>query len=230
MLLTSDRALLEAFRQGKVEALTRVYKEYAPVIGTFLSRGFTFSSKGRMLRFAGYQQPFDLDNALQETFVRAFSEPARLAYDGLTPYRAYLTTIARNLVLSDMRRREVAMSQLVREAEGEATALEDLSEVGPVLGSTPAPTGEAEFMRQELTRLYHSFIEQLPPPQQVFFRARFEQQLTQIEAGRRCDLSHMQARTLEKKLRKSFLKFMQSRGYLEGYRAASVAAAVLGII
>jgi RNA polymerase sigma-70 factor (ECF subfamily) len=104
-LLSSDRVLLEQFRAGKLEALTRVYEEYAGMIAGFLTRGFTFSSKGRALEFRGYQQPFDLENVLQETFVRAFSEPARLAYDGLTPYRSYLTAIARNLVLSEHRRR-----------------------------------------------------------------------------------------------------------------------------
>jgi RNA polymerase sigma-70 factor, ECF subfamily len=226
-LLTSDRPLLEGFRQGRADALTRVYKEYSPLIGAFLSRGFTFASKGRMLRFAGYQQPFDLENALQETFVRAFSEPARLAYDGLTPYRSYLSAIARNLVLSEMRRREVAMSQLVREVEGDANALEDVSEVGPVLGAAPEPTGEAEFMRQELTKLYETFISELTSAQQAYFRARFEEKLTQVEAGKRAGLSHMQARTQELKLRKSFLRFMQSRGYLEGYRGAPVMVAML---
>jgi RNA polymerase sigma factor (sigma-70 family) len=229
-LLIGDRALLEAFRQGKTEALTRVYEEYAPALGVFISRGFTFSSQGRTLRFAGYQQPFDLENVLQETFVRAFSVSARLAYDGLTPYRNYLTAIARNLVLSEMRRREVAMSQLVREVDGESPALEDLSELGPVLGSAPEPTAEAEFLRQELSRLYESFIEKLDPTRQIFFRARFEEKLNQVEAGKRSGLSHMQSRTLEAKLRKSFLKFMQSRGYLEGYRGAPVLAAMLAFL
>ncbi len=53
----------------------------------------------------------------------------------------------------------------------------------------------------------------------MFFRARVEEQLTQVEAGARAELSHMQARTLEKKLRERFLKFMQRHGYLEAYGA-----------
>jgi len=223
-LLSSDRPLLEGFRQGRTEALARVYAEYAPYIGAFLARGFTFSSRGRTLQFYGYQQPFDLDNALQETFVRAFSEQARLAYDGLSPYRSYLAAIARNLVLSEMRRREVAMSQLVRVVDAEAPAIEDLSEAGPVVGGTPELSGEAEFLRQELTRLYGTFIDELEPAARAFFLARFEEKQTQVEAGKRAGLSHMQARTLEKKLRKRFLKFMQSRGYLEGYTGVPAVA------
>ena len=86
----------------------------------------------------------------------------------------------------------------------------------------PELTGEAQFLKQELTRLYDTFLELLDPPpeHQAFFRARFEERQTQVEAGRRVGMSHMQARTLEKKLRKRFLKFMQSRGYLEGYGGA----------
>jgi RNA polymerase sigma-70 factor (ECF subfamily) len=194
------------------------------MIGAFLSRGFTFSSKGRTLLFNGYQKPYDLENALQETFARSFSGQARLAYDGLTPYRSYLTAIARNLVISELRRREVAMSQLVRSADGETPSADDLCETEGVLTSGPEPTGEAEFLRQELTRLYHGFLQNLGERHQVFFRARFEEKLTQAEAGRRAGLSHMQARTLEKKLRKQFLRFMQSRGYLEGYHGLAAAA------
>ena len=51
----------------------------------------------------------------------------------------------------------------------------------------------------------------------MFFRARFEEQKTQVEAGEVCGLSHMQSRTLEKKLRERFLKHMHTNGYLEDY-------------
>ena len=71
------------------------------------------SRRGRTLRFGGYAQPFDLDNALQETFVRAFKESARVGYDGLHPYKNYLLAIARNLVLDEFRNREVAMSPFI---------------------------------------------------------------------------------------------------------------------
>lgn len=215
-LLSSDRALLEQFRAGQVGALSRVYEEYAPMIAAFLARGFTFSSKGRSLQFRGYQKPYDLENALQETFLRAFSEPARASYDGLTPYRSYLTAIARNLVISEHRRREVAMSALCREVEG--TALEDGAGELPLTG-TPELTGEAELLQKELTTLYRRFVEGLEPTQRGFFVARFEEQRTQVEAGKLSGLSHMQARTLEKKLRTQLLRFLQAQGYLEGAAA-----------
>lgn len=224
-LLSSDRRLLEGFRRGDQEALATVYREYAPGIAAFLTKGFTFSSKGRKLQFNGYHQPFDLENALQETFVRAFSDRARLAYDGLSPYRSYLTAIARNLVLSEFRNREVAMSQLVRVVDDEerSATVEELLESHEAEGAAEI-SSESRLLLQELEKLYRSFTDQLSEAHRSFFKARFEEQQTQVEAGRSAGLSHMQARTLEKKLRRRFLKFMQSRGYLEGYSGSAAAA------
>ena len=222
-LLSSDRALLDGFRRGDSEALARVYGEYAPLIGAFLSRGFTFSSKGRTLQFNGFQQPFDLENALQETFVRALSERARLSYDGISPYRNYLIAIARNFVLSELRRREITMSQLFTEEDPES-GRPDISAENAVLAGSPAPTGEAELMRRELIELVARFREGLGSAERAFFQARFEERLIQVEAGRQVGISHMQARTLEKKLRKRFLNFMRAQGYLEHYRPSAVMA------
>src|SRR5688572_23850729 len=97
-LFLERRELLARFRAGERPALEETYRHYAPIVATFLSRGFTFKSGDQTLRFAGYAEPFDLDNALAETFVRAFRESARLGYDGINPYKNYLLTIARNLV------------------------------------------------------------------------------------------------------------------------------------
>jgi DNA-directed RNA polymerase specialized sigma subunit len=112
------------------------------------------------------------------------------------------------------------MSQLVRVVDDDERQplVENMREGEPIAAGTPAPTAESELLRRELTQLYNAFVQELNPPEahQIFFKARFEERLTQVEAGRRAGLSHMQARTLEKKLRKRFLGFMQARGYFEG--------------
>jgi len=222
MLLVERRELLERFRAGQRAALEEVYRHYAPDVANFLSHGFGFQSRGRALRFAGFRQAFDLDNALQETFLRAFKESARLGYDGLSPYKNYLLAIARNYVLDELRRREVAMSPLVEaETVGDAAAPDGDGVVRAQ--ATDSPSGllvlsaEQDFLTAELARLYGRFMESLDGRDRMFFQARFEEQQTQVDAGRRVELSHMQARTLEKKLRERFLKFMQKHGYLDGY-------------
>ncbi len=227
MLLVERRELLEQFRAGKRAALEEVYRHYAQDVAQFLSRGFGFSSRGRDLRFTGYCQPYDLDNALQETFARAFKESARLGYDGLHSYKNYLLAIARNFVLDELRNREVAMSPYI---EAESTTAELPLDDGDDAAAVPAPVqdgpsrgnAEQDYLRNELSRIYGEFVASLDERDRIFFAARFEEQKTQIEAGQACGLSHMQARTLEKKLRERFLKFMHRHGYLDGYGAGDV--------
>jgi RNA polymerase sigma-70 factor, ECF subfamily len=232
-LLTERRELLDRFKRGERRALEEVYRHYAPEVATFLSRGFTFSSGGRALRFGGYAQPFDLDNALQETFMRAFKESARVGYDGLHPYKSYLYAIARNLVLDEFRNREVAMSPFIDQLDSggaapDATA-RDGEEAAPASTVSDGPSAgvsaEQEFLRHELGRLYAGFVARLDERDRTFFRHRFEEQQTQVEAGVASGLSHMQARTLEKKLRRAFLEFMQTNGYLEAYTTTATAKA-----
>jgi RNA polymerase sigma-70 factor, ECF subfamily len=231
-LLIERRELLDRFKRGERRALEEVYRHYAPEVAAFLQRGFTFSSAGRPLHFRGYAQPFDLDNALQETFVRAFKESARLAYDGLHPYKSYLLAVARNLVLDEFRNREVAMSPFIEglDAGGGAEAQpREGEEAAPASTTSDAPSAgvsaEQEFLRHELGRLYAAFVARLDAKDRTFFRHRFEEQQTQVEAGAACGLSHMQARTVEKKLRRAFLEFMQTNGYLEAYATTATVKA-----
>jgi RNA polymerase sigma factor (sigma-70 family) len=223
-LLIERRELLERFKKGERKALEEVYRHYVADVANFLSRGFTFNSRERSLRFMGYVQPFDLDNAIQETFTRAFKESARVGYDGLHSYKNYLLAIARNLVLDEFRNREVAMSPFIEaEQRVEPRAVHDGEEAPPSAPmqseGSAGHSAERDFLTQELSQLYAAFIERLNERERIFFHARFEEQRTQVEAGQECGLSHMQARTLEKKLRERFLKFMQAKGYLEEYGA-----------
>jgi RNA polymerase sigma-70 factor (ECF subfamily) len=235
MLLVERRDLLARFKTGERRALEEVYRHYVSDVANFLRRGFSFTSRERTFRFSGYLQPFDLDNAVQETFVRAFKDSARLGYDGLHSYKNYLLAIARNLVVDEFRNREVAMSPFI-EAQGrgvDAPVVHDGEEAAPLQplpdsDSSPV-SAEHEFLRQELAQLYQAFFARLDERDRIFFRARFEEQKTQIEAGESCGLSHMQSRTLEKKLRERFLKFMQSNGYLDSYTGDTAKGALKAV-
>jgi RNA polymerase sigma factor (sigma-70 family) len=160
------------------------------------------------MRFRGYREPFDLDNALAETFVRAFKEQARLGYDGIKPYRNYLLTIARNLVIDELRSKDATMSSVVLTADFEATIATD---------PLDSPTAEEGLLAKELGALCSRFIGHLGDRERTFFHARFEEARTQVDAGKQAGLSHMQARTLEKRLRQRLLSFLHDGGYLESY-------------
>src|SRR3954465_12876911 len=177
-LLIERRELLERFRAGERKALEEVYRHYVADVAKFLQRGFSFNSRERTLRFTGYAQPFDLDNALQETFTRAFRESARVGYDGLHSYRNYLFAIARNLVVDEFRNREVAMSPFIEaERGGDRPQVHDGEEAAPAnpiaSEGSHGSSAESDFLRQELSALYKGFVERLDERDRTFFRARF---------------------------------------------------------
>jgi RNA polymerase sigma factor (sigma-70 family) len=211
MSLLLDRERLAAFRAGEPRMLEQVYYEYLPELTGYLDRGFTFRSGPASYRFRGFSEPFDLNNAVQETFLRAFQDSARAAYDGVSPFRVYLLTIARNWVIDQLRKREVTTVQMV-EIEGH-------DEGGGVLGEldTDSSSAEDDLLIQEMGRLYQEFVAGLDEREAAFFRTRFEREVSGLGVAREYGMTRMQMRTLEKKLRDRFLEFMQSKGYLEHY-------------
>jgi hypothetical protein len=60
-----------------------------------------------------------------------------------------------------------------------------------------------------------------PERHRAFFRSRFEEEQTQIDAGTPLGLSHMRARTVEYKLRRAFVARMRDLGYLAPLAAAT---------
>src|SRR5262245_2887190 len=107
MVLEGNPALVAAFRRGDRTALEQVYWAYVNEVERVLRRGVAASR----LQGHGLSAP-DVHDLLHETFVRAFEERARLAYDGLRPYAPFVCTIARNLVIDAVRKhnREVALA------------------------------------------------------------------------------------------------------------------------
>jgi RNA polymerase sigma-70 factor (ECF subfamily) len=230
MILIESRELLDAFRRGDKPALHRVYEHYVADVSRFLMRGFTFDSQGRNCAFRGFRGGYEIEAALQEVFRRAFEERARLAYDGLRPYRPYLLRIARNLVINDLKAKQPI---LFRFRSGRPVILEPPPQDDPE--SEPAPTGTPEEIAEarEVHELVLAFKEQLDAREQGVFAVRFEEGLSAERAGEKLGLTRSQIRTTETKLRARFLSFMQSRGYLGHYRSSDagvdqgVAAAML---
>jgi DNA-directed RNA polymerase specialized sigma24 family protein len=83
-----DPELLRAYREGRREALERVYRHYVRIVERYL-RAFARTARDATLR-----EPDAIADLLQEVFVRAFSAGARKGYDGQRDFGPYLTTIA----------------------------------------------------------------------------------------------------------------------------------------
>jgi RNA polymerase sigma factor (sigma-70 family) len=178
-----DLEFLNGFRRGDRDVLARVYSEYVDEIERFV-RSF-FASQYQRLRLA--VRAADLEDVVQEIFIRAFSRPARVAFDAARPYGPFLGALARNLVVDWMRQRFPRIS--AEDVELFATTPDQAHELEP-------PWADGETMR-----LVNHYIAQLSPELREIHELRYVEARTQQEACKALGLSRQQLRTREAHLR-----------------------------
>ena len=211
--LTQDRALLEEFRQGRRHALARVYDHYVAEVAGFLRSGFMYSSDGQIQRFTGYTSPFDLEGAVQEVFTRAFSGRARLAYDGLRPYRAFLYGIAKNVALDDLRKR-ARRGEVIAPVETIERAAGAVAAAGAQVLVTDA-TPEERLDERRGQKLVDKFLAyECGDKDRTLFDLRFRQELSQEAAAERAGLTRIQLRRWEAKFKNRLLRFLKREDYV----------------
>ena len=199
-LLLSDRELLDSFRRGEGQAIERVYHAFVAPVTALLKNGFSFMSGGRTTYFKGFSDTWELECAVQDVFIQAFSERARQSYDGIKPFGPYLMTIARNRVIS-----------LLRSETREQRRRSLLADEGP----PPGPESpEKHAIRQQLNKIVQEFVSNLDPELAQFFLRRYGEDRNLMETARRLGLTRMKARIRDRKLRKQFLEFLRDRGLL----------------
>lgn len=195
-----SRELLRGFKAGEREALTAVYRMHAQDVALLLRHGFAFEAGGRPRRFVGYGSGFELQDALHETFRRAFEPSARLAYDGIRPYGGYVATIARNLVLRSFRARE-AMFPVEGDALDSGVRAVDLG-----------PSPEHAVHDDQVRGLVDRFLATLAPDERALIEARFVRGLSQRDAADTLGLGRQRIRTHEKALRAKLLAYLREHG------------------
>jgi RNA polymerase sigma-70 factor (ECF subfamily) len=196
-----DRALLDAFREGRRDAMEQVYRRYVLDVASFLRNGFMYLTDGQPTRFAGMSSSFELEGVVQEVFARAFAPAARRTYDGVRPYGGFLIGIARNVMLDQLRRRA---------RRGEVlTAPALLDEVG---AATPAEEPEEERAGRVLVQ---AFLDQACEDRdRRLYDLRYRRELSQVDAAREAGLTRIQVRRWETRFRERLLRFLKRAGYL----------------
>jgi RNA polymerase sigma-70 factor (ECF subfamily) len=181
-----------------------VYLHYAPLLSAIIFRGL--ATQGGRVRLSS---PYELGSVVQETFARAFQERARLAYDGMSPYRAYLAAIARNYLLNELRVKEEPSSDAAIElAMGRG--------VDAAIAFSSAPRGPDELAEErEISRLVEGFLSERTEREQMVFRARFVDRKTQDDSATATGLTRIQVRRIEAHLRGDLLVRLKKSGYLE---------------
>lgn len=191
-----NRTLLEAFRRGERAALTVVYHQYVDEVADLVRHGFTVKTKGGRVR--GIREHDRQRDLVQEVFLRAFSEQARRAYDGVSPFRPYLLRIAKNLMIDEGRK----AVPLAEPAIGAGEAPGDRVEI-----EIPSPEDDLEWHRlREATRAYCATLNE---KLQRFVKLRFEEERSQRDAARALEISRHQVRAWERKVREGLRRHLE---------------------
>ncbi|MEW5849155.1 MAG: sigma-70 family RNA polymerase sigma factor [Myxococcota bacterium] len=202
-LLSTNRVLLEKFRAGDEGALREVFRHYAPRVAAHVRRGVRVTRGREHFSFRGPSQELEVERIVHESFSRAFSPSARAAYDGVTPFGAYLCRIARNLMINEA---------LANRRAGELTLEGELPEL-----EQQGPTPEEVAERDELTVLVRDFLSERPELERQVYAERFQHGRSQEVAAAQLGLARITVRRAEERLKAAFLRFMGRRGALKDY-------------
>jgi RNA polymerase sigma-70 factor (ECF subfamily) len=198
----SDREHLAAFRAGQRDALERMYREHVVDVASFLRRGFMYTTNDKPTRFAGVRDSFELESLVQEVFARAFEERARLAYDGLRPYGGFLRGIGRNLVLDRLRKQA---------RHGEVLAAPEVLDATPHVGTEPEISEDERRGRELVMRFLETECDERD---RTLYAARYERELSQVDAAQATGRTRIQVRRWETKFRERLLRFLKRADYV----------------
>jgi RNA polymerase sigma factor (sigma-70 family) len=191
-LLENNRPLLDAFRRGEEWALRTVYREYAPRVARYAKWNFEMSH-------------VDVSETTQLTFIRVFSEPARLSYDGVRPYLNFILRAAHNVAVNELKK-AWRRHETLPEAADDAW-LEALSPAAEDDAETRAFRAERQALLGKLTQV-------LDPLERSVLEKRFIEEMTQEAAAEALGLTRQRVRTIERDIRAKAFKIFKTSGYL----------------
>ena len=208
-ILVDNRKLLEGFRRGERDALYKVYNHYVDQVDLLLRLGFIISRTGH--RIPGVPDRDRRADLLQEVFARAFTEKARLSYDGVRPYRPYLLRIARNLLV-DQARKSGTQALLGKQEDvgaGDIDAILDRHE--PIRAHQEL---EDELHWKQLFSATTEYVKTLDDQLQSVLKYRFEQGHSQVKTAEILGVSRRKVRTLEKQVEDGLRRHLLRQGLL----------------
>ncbi len=214
-MLHEDRKLLEAYRAGETWAFEILYRSLSEPVRRFLAGGFTFVSRGRTCRYRGGVPGIDSDAIIQETFARAFAPSTRAHYDGERPFKNYLFSIAKNLVLRELSRKERVLPLDLGD-EGTEQLRRRRADSMPTMSSDERDP-ETFLADGELKVVTKQFVAGLDPEGRTFFLYRFVRGLTQEATADAMKITRARVKLIEKAQRRAFLAQLRAHGYFVGY-------------
>ena len=196
-----NRPLLEAFRSGDTDAIRRVYRHYVNDVERFVRA--KLSTPGGV--------DFDLQrDVVQDIFIRAFSPNARLAFDGERPYKPYLLSISRNIVIDFVRKRGREGRHLLF-SDGPLEAGADMAS-SMSQERDQAPEDVHWDRCAEASREYVSGLDALT---QRFIQLRFREEMPQLDVADVLGITRWKVRSLEKRVQKGLRRYLKQKNLVD---------------
>jgi RNA polymerase sigma-70 factor, ECF subfamily len=183
-VFSGNPRLLAEFRAGNRDSMSTVYWFFVSDMEAVIRRGLLVAGVG-----ARVDAQSTVADLVQDVFVRAFGESARLSYDGKREYRPFLKTIARNVLIDYLRRQG-------RERCLDPTRLERL-----VDDEVPVQIEEPPYADPPTLALVEQYLASLPAPEHQVYRQRYALGRSQEQAASALCLTRQQVRTLEARVR-----------------------------
>jgi RNA polymerase sigma-70 factor, ECF subfamily len=183
-LLLKDPELLARFRSGETEVLSQVYRSYFQQIEGYIRRGLCRAGPRVARGRAG-----TVADLVQESFTHAFSQSARLAYDGTREYGRFITTIARNTLIDYLRRQN-------QEEPVDPCCLERHLDHGSF-----EETDEFAQLDPRIRALTQRYLSKLSEREHAVYVLRYAEEQSQLQAANTLGMTRQQIRTLEERVR-----------------------------
>jgi len=182
---------LAAFRRGDRVVLEDMFRAYAPYVHALVRRGLR-TSRGSTVWAA-----HDVDDIVQEVFVRVFQTKARNAFDAQQTFAGFVSGFARLVTLEAVRQQNRTP---LLDDDSWASQLEQ--QWAP---HHPLPDSLVERRRQQAH--LQAYLQQLTPDEQQFVLLRLEQGLPQRDVAERMQTTRHQVRVLEETVREGLRAF-----------------------
>jgi RNA polymerase sigma factor (sigma-70 family) len=185
-VFATDKDLLLRFRAGDRRALATVYWHYVHSVELLLRRCLAAADR------RGWGARADVADVLQDVFVKAFAERARLAYDCRQEYRPFLMAIARNALVDHFRGAS-------REIQLDPATIEEL--VGAPTQPTHDSADELPWADPQTMLVVERYVAALAESERAVYLERYVRCHSQEHAAQALSMTRQQVRTLEGRLR-----------------------------
>ena len=176
----------------------------------------------------GFSEPFRLQEAIQESFLKAFSMTARTHYDGTSPWRPYLLRIARNHTL-DLLRRAQLESRYLTPLEPDPSRSPEGTRPGHVQDMR-AKDPEVEAMQSQLAEVIQEFLASLGPLQRRLVTEHLVGELAQRQMAQALGISRNELRKELSELRYTLLEHLKDAGLIDSMDPARALSQVLIVL